>query len=169
MEADNIVNNHYAIHKSTSLLDSLLEFEKALDEMGLYTYKNWNKGEIVEGPKISRYWIETTLMYPLKEMPDPTGGQRLLGYDCKVTYKKDSYNAPRRVKSYDDYQPGTKKPKVDEVPVWLVNIKMPKKFLENFGLEHEADATDQSVADQEALQQGQEEGLNDEALLTDQE
>ena len=169
MEADNIVNNHYAIHKSTSLLDSLLEFEKALDEMGLYTYKNWNKGEIVEGPKISRYWIETTLMYPLKEMPDPTGGQRLLGYDCKVTYKKDSYNAPRRVKSYDDYQPGTKKPKVDGVPVWLVNIKMPKKFLENFGLEHEADATDQSVADQEALQQGQEEGLNDEALLTDQE
>ena len=89
MEADNIVNNHYAIHKSTSLLDALLEFEKALDEMGLYTYKNWDKGEIVEGPKISRYWIETTLMYPLNEMPDPTGGQRLLGYDCKVSYKKE--------------------------------------------------------------------------------
>tara|TARA_Y100001937_G_scaffold76740_1_gene104191 strand:+ start:1229 stop:1738 length:510 start_codon:yes stop_codon:yes gene_type:complete len=169
MEADNIVNNHYAIHKSTSLLDALLEFEKALDEMGLYTYKNWDKGEIVEGPKISRYWIETTLMYPLNEMPDPTGGQRLLGYDCKVSYKKDSYKSPRRVKSYDDYQPGTKKPKVDEVPVWLVNVKMPKKFLENFELEHQEDATDKSVADREAQKQGQEEGLNDEALLTDQE
>jgi hypothetical protein len=168
MEADNIVNNHYAIHKSTSLLDALLEFEKALDEMGLYTYKNWDQGEIVEGPTVSRYWVETTLMYPLNEMPDPSGGQRLLGYDCKVSYKKDSYKSPRKVESYDDYQPGTRKPKVDEVPVWLVNVKMPKKFLENFNLELEADATDTSVADQEAKQQGQEEGLSDEALLTDQ-
>ena len=46
---------------------------------------------------------------------------------------------------------------------------MPKKFLENFELEHQEDATDKSVADREAQKQGQEEGLNDEALLTDQE
>ena len=45
---------------------------------------------------------------------------------------------------------------------------MPKKFLENFNLELEADQTDQTASDQEAQQQGQEEGLNDEALLTDQ-
>ena len=46
---------------------------------------------------------------------------------------------------------------------------MDKKFLENFNLELDVDQTDQTVADQEAKQQGQEEGLNDEALLTDQE
>ena len=27
-------------------------------------------------------------------MPDPAGGQRLMGYDCKVYYKKDYYMAP---------------------------------------------------------------------------
>lgn len=166
MEAQNIVDNHYAIHKSTSLLDALLEFEKAIDEMGLYTYKNWDQGEIVEGPKVSRYWVETTLMYPREQMPDPSGGQRLLGYDCKVSYKKDNYKSPRKVESYEDYQPGTRKPKVDDVPIWLVSIKMPKKFLENFNLEFEEDKTE---VEQEAQQQGQEEGLNDEALLTNQE
>jgi len=166
MEAQNIVDNHYAIHQSTSLLDALLEFEKAIDEMGLYTYKNWDQGEIVEGPTVSRYWVETTLMYPREQMPDPSGGQRLLGYDCKVSYKKDNYKSPRKVESYEDYQPGTRKPKVDDVPIWLVNIKMPKKFLENFNLEFEEDKTE---VEQEAQQQGQEEGLNDEALLTNQE
>ena len=131
MEADNIVNNHYAIHKSTSLLDALLEFEKALDEMGLYTYKNWDQGEIVEGPTVSRYWVETTLMYPLNEMPDPSGGQRLLGYDCKVSYKKDELLKPREIKSPEDYRPGTTKGKIDAHDIWVVEIKMPKQLIGN--------------------------------------
>ena len=48
METQEILDNHYAVHKNTSLLDILLEFEKSMDEMGIYTYKNWLEGEVVD-------------------------------------------------------------------------------------------------------------------------
>ena len=71
METQEILDNHYEVHKNTSLLDCLLEFEKSADEMGIYTYKNWMEGEIVAGPKVGRYWVEVTIMYPREQMPDP--------------------------------------------------------------------------------------------------
>ena len=40
--------------------DMLLEFEKVLDHVSLYAYKNWISGELVEGPDIDRYWFKTT-------------------------------------------------------------------------------------------------------------
>jgi len=130
IQSTDTVKNHYKISKSTGLTDILIEFERVLDELGLYTYQNWIEGEIVEGPHLSRYWIELSLMYPREKMPDPTGGMRLIKKDCKVSYQKDYYLDPRRVEEPADYQEnGSKKPKVDEVPVWIVNIKMPKKYV----------------------------------------
>ena len=161
METQEILDNHYAVHKNTSLLDILIEFEKSMDEMGVYTYKNWMEGEVVEGPKVGRYWVDITLMYPREMMPDPAGGQRLIGYDCKVYYKKDYYLAPRRVKTPGDFKPGTKKPQVDEVPVWLVTIKMPKRLLDNFDLETDADT--------EAQDKAKDEGITDETTITSEE
>jgi hypothetical protein len=35
METQEILDNHYAVHKNTSLLDILIEFEKSMDEMGI--------------------------------------------------------------------------------------------------------------------------------------
>ena len=56
---------------SSSDLDILLEFEEVLDNLNLYAYKNWEHGEVIAGPEVSKYWITVTLMWPRKLMPDP--------------------------------------------------------------------------------------------------
>jgi hypothetical protein len=115
-------------------LDMLMEFEKTLDSAGLYAYQNWMNGELVEGPFINRYWFITTWMYPLKLMPDPKGGLRLLKYGCKVTFAKDTYVEPSKVLGPEDLiadgQAG-KKAKERKIPVWLVTIHMPRKFVDD--------------------------------------
>ena len=67
---DGILDNIRSIDKNGTLLDILLEFERVLDEAGLYAYKNWNLGEVAEGPKLSRYWISVKLMYPYIKIPE---------------------------------------------------------------------------------------------------
>ena len=44
----NAVENINRINGNETLLDLLLEFEKILDETGIYAYKNWASGEVVE-------------------------------------------------------------------------------------------------------------------------
>ena len=56
---DNIKN----ISSSNTLLDMLLEFEKTLDGLDLYAFKNWMKGEILEGPTLGRHFVNVKLMY----------------------------------------------------------------------------------------------------------
>ena len=46
---DGILDNIRSIDKNGTLLDILLEFERVLDEAGLYAYKNWSLGEVAEG------------------------------------------------------------------------------------------------------------------------
>jgi hypothetical protein len=70
-------------------------------------------------------------MWPLKQMPDPMGGKRLLDYDCKVTYKKDQLIYPRKIVEPDDVRPGTKKGKLDTMPIWIVEITMPINLMKN--------------------------------------
>lgn len=118
----------------TTALDMLLEFEKVLDHVSLYAYKNWIIGELVEGPDIDRYWFKTTWMYPYKSMPDPEGAMRLTKYGCKVYFSKDTFIETQRVLDPTDtegdetHQP--KKAKQKSVPVWLVTIEMPRKFID---------------------------------------
>ena len=66
------------ISDSNSLLDMLLEFEKTLDSLDLYAFKNWMKGEILEGPSLKRHYVNVKLIYPYKDMPDPDGAKRYL-------------------------------------------------------------------------------------------
>ena len=49
----------------------LLEFEGVPDNIQLYAHKNWDKGEVVAGPNLGRYFIEVALMYEEKDMSDP--------------------------------------------------------------------------------------------------
>ena len=157
IDANSTVNNHYKVHKSASLLDILIEFDQFLDDLNVYKYKNWFDGEVVDGPHLSRYWCEISLMYPYEKMPDPAGGERLLARDCKVSYREDHYMEPRRVESYDDYENGTRKPKTDKIPVWVVTIKVPKKYVLIY---------DRTDADEEELQKGYQPGLDDETRQT---
>ena len=71
-----------------------------------YAYKNWQYGEVVDGPKMGRHWITVTLMYPNKLMPDPNGANRLVNYDCKVNYRKAVYVTPVKIKTQDDLEIG---------------------------------------------------------------
>ena len=68
-------------------------------------------------------------MWPRDKMPDPDGGKRLTDYGCKVFYKKDVYVYPRQVLQSNDFRPGTKKGKLDQMPIWLVTIRMPKDLI----------------------------------------
>jgi hypothetical protein len=68
-------------------------------------------------------------MWPRDKMPDPMGGKRLTDYDCKVKYKKSDLIVPRKIESPEDYRPGTKKGKLDRLPIWMVEIQIPKSLL----------------------------------------
>ena len=74
-------------------------------------------------------------MWNADQMPDPDAGKRLTNLGAKVEYKKDMKLVPRRIKSYDDFRPGTRKAKLDEHPVWLVRITIPKTVIEDFNAE----------------------------------
>lgn len=124
-----IVKNIESIYDSNTAFQVLKDFERVLDELDLYVYKNWEEGELAEGPKIDRHWVTCSFMWPEDQMPDPMGGKRLLDYDCKVRYKKSYLIKPRKIENPDDIRPGTKKGKLDRMPIWIVEIQMPKKLI----------------------------------------
>jgi len=112
-------------------LQMLMEVEKTLDNANLYAYAHWLDGELVDGPEIDRYWFTTTWMYPKNRMPNPDGSLRLIKYGCKVFFKEDTFLVPTKVKGPQDLvDQQTRKAKIKKQPVWLVTIKMPRKFVD---------------------------------------
>jgi hypothetical protein len=124
-----IIKNVESIYDSNTSFNVLKDFERVLDELDIYVYKNWKDGELLSGPKISRHWVSCSFMWPANKMPDPMGGKRLLDYDCKVTFKKDKIIKPRKIRVPDDLRSMTKKGKLDLLPIWVVEIMMPKKLI----------------------------------------
>ena len=124
-----VVKNISEIYDSDVAFTVLKDFERVLDDLDVYVYENWDEGELVHGPKISRHWVTCAFMWEIDKMPDPMGGKRLLDYDCKVTYKRDKIIRPRKIRKPDDIRPGTKKGKLDRKPIWVVKIQMPKKLI----------------------------------------
>ncbi len=131
------------VSKSNTLLDMLMEFEKTLDELDIYAFKNWNKGEILEGPSIGRHYVNVKLLYPLKEMPDPEGAKRLIARDCLIKYSKDTLETPRKVENFNDVEISVRPdggqrftPKADSNPVWVVSIDMPRRYVDEFSAQH---------------------------------
>jgi hypothetical protein len=125
MVADNIKN----LYMSEGSILSLLDFERVLDELDLYAFKNWQLGELVAGPEVGKYKVSCIFMWPEKLMPDPRGGRRLLPYDCEVKYMKKMIKIPVKIEDPDDFIPGTHKARLIEKPVWLVEITMPKSLM----------------------------------------
>lgn len=123
----NVIKNIQTLYENNSAMAALKDFERVLDELDVYVYDNWIDGELIEGPKVERHWISASFMWPSDKMPDPTGGQRLLDVGCKVKYSKSALLVPRPIKSPEDIRPGTKKGKLDKLPVWIVEIQMPKE------------------------------------------
>ena len=130
MDIKTAIENTKSIYLSDSSLNILLDFERVLDELDLYGFKHWLRGELVVGPKIERYWVSCKFMWPLRMMPDPRGAERLLPYGCKVSYEKTQIEIPAKIENPDDFRDdGTRKGKLVKVPVWLVEIKMPQELI----------------------------------------
>ena len=124
-----IIKTIQNVYENDPVFSVLKDYERVLDELGLYVYDNWEDGELVEGPIIGRHFVQCSFMYPRDKMPDPMGGKRLLDYECKVTFKKDHLIAPRKIIEPDDIRPGTKKGKLDKLPIWIVSILIPKNLM----------------------------------------
>lgn len=122
-----IIKNVQELYENNSSLAILKDFERVLDELDLYVYDNWIDGELAYGPKVDRHWITVGFMWPIKKMPDPLGGKRLIDTGCKVQYQKSYLISPREIKTPNDIRPGTKKGKLDQQRVWIVEIQMPKE------------------------------------------
>lgn len=114
---------------SNSALNALVDFERVLDELDLYAFANWKQGELVAGPDIKKYSVTCSFMWPRKLMPDPSGAERLLHYDCKVSYRRDVLEYPRDVKTPSDFAPGTRFPRLSKSPIWIVEITIPRKLM----------------------------------------
>lgn len=139
-----IVNNIKGIMTSDSTMNTLMDFERVLDEADIYAFRNWGLGELVDGPVIKRYSVTCTFMWPKKLMPDPRGAKRLLPLGCKVGFKKAEIKVPIQIKEPSDFKPGTHYPKLIDRTVWLVNIVMPKQLIDDIR-EGSVDIAEQTI------------------------
>lgn len=127
---ENIRSTLAKISQGDDLLSMLCEFERTLDHTGLFGYANWLDGELIQGPEVSKYWFKTTWMFHKTNMPDPRGGMRLKKLGCRVSFTEDCLEQPRKILEPTDWDnKRTKKAKMDEIPVWLVEIDMPLKYI----------------------------------------
>jgi len=134
---DNLSN----VFANQTVLEILTEFEGVLDNMDMYAYENWIKGEVVDGPRLERYWVTVTLMYPQNQMPNPEAASRLTQHGCKVFFGKDHYLKPAKVEDPNDLeykekpftqnQEKQRRPKLERIPIWLVRIEMPRHFVDD--------------------------------------
>ena len=160
-----VADNIRDIYMSEGSLTTLLDFERVLDEVDIYAFKNWEMGELVAGPDIGKYRVTCTFMWPEKLMPDPRGGRRLLPFDCEVSYMKKDIKIPVKITDPSDYRSGTKKAKLITKQVWLVEIVMPKALMNDIRT-GSIEMEDQDI-DLDDLDQAYEQDLDKDATQND--
>jgi hypothetical protein len=143
-----IIDTVKGIFTSDGSMSLLLDFERVLDEADLYAFKNWELGELVQGPVTKRYTVTCMFMWPYKLMPDPRGAKRLLKLGCKLQFKKTKIRVPVEVTNYDDFVPGTRYPKMIKRSIWLISIEMPREIMDDIK-EGSIDLADQTIDLQE--------------------
>ena len=126
-----IISTVKGIFTSDGSMNTLLDYERVLDESDLYAFRNWDLGELVQGPNVRRYTVSCVFMWPYNLMPDPKGAKRLVSIGCKVKFAKSKIEVPVEVTDYEDYQPGTRYPKMAPRKVWFVYIEVPKELLDD--------------------------------------
>jgi len=126
-----ILSTVKGIMTSDGSMSILLDFERVLDELDIYAFKNWIIGELVSGPNVGRYNVNCVFMWPYKLMPDPKAVKRLLAVGCEVDFQKTDIMVPIEVKNYDDFVQGTNYPKGIKRQVWLVKITIPLELMDD--------------------------------------
>lgn len=123
------------VDDSPDLVDVMLSIEDYLDRNDIYAFKNWILGELIDGPNIMPYWIKVGFKWPGDKMPDPSGAERLLPHGTKIGFMKTSERQSQPINSQSDYAPGTHKPKIADVDIWIVEMLIPRRFVENIDSE----------------------------------
>jgi hypothetical protein len=162
-----VAENIRDIYLSEGSLLTLLDFERVLDELDLYAFKNWSIGELVAGPDIGKYRVTCIFMWPERLMPDPRGARRLLPFDCEVRYKRTLMQVPMKIEDPSDYRPGTKKARLVEKKIWLVEITMPKALMSDIRT-GSVELEDQDI-DLEDLDDAYEQDLDQESYQSDKQ
>lgn len=139
------------IEETPHLLDILLEMEDTLDSLDIYVFKNWINGEVVDGPRIKRYWVTVTLQYAHDQMPDPRAGLRLLKHGILVSFLKGELEAMAN------------KP---AEAVWLVKLEVPRKLLS--GMNNTASDYYDDEVDQDDLEDAKDMGIDNTTGYTDE-
>ena len=139
-----IVDTIKNIYMSDGAMNTLLDFERVLDEADVYAYRNWINGELVQGPEIGRYSCTCTFMWPYKLMPDPRATVRLANVGCNVKLLKGQIEVPVAVTSYEDFQSGSRYPKMHENQVWFMQIEIPFELMDDIK-EGSVDLADQTI------------------------
>jgi len=162
-----VASNIKDIYLSEGSLLTLLDFERVLDELDLYAFRNWQIGELVSGPNIGKYRVTCIFMWPEKLMPDPRGARRLLPFDCEVKFKKTKMNVPMKIENPSDYRPGTHKARLIEKKIWLVEITMPKALMNDIRT-GSIELEDEEI-DLEDLDRAYEQDLDKESYQSDEQ
>ena len=153
------------IKRNDSLLDILIQCEKFLDDLDLYSNANWIEGEVVSGPKVSRYWVEFVLKYPYKKMPDPQGGMRLVFHGAKVYYEKTIIETDV-IEKRDMSGVVVQKAEKKEEKVWLITIRLPKRFIDELSSDEIDDIEDElGIADVDTNDAEQAQGQNTDTTI----
>jgi len=126
-----IVNTVKGVMTSDGTMSVLLDYERVLDDLDIYAFKNWELGELVQGPDIGRYSTTCIFMWPYKLMPDPRAAKRLLAVGCEIKWMETEIKVPVEVENYDDLVPGTNYPKGTKRKVWLVKITIPMDLMDD--------------------------------------
>lgn len=155
-----IVSTIKDVFSSDGAMSTILDFERVLDEADVYAFKNWNLGELVQGPDVGRYTVTCTFMWPYKLMPDPSGAKRLAKIGCNIAFAKSKIKVPIEVTNYDDFVQGTRYPKGVEKKVWFVQIEIPKSLMNEIK-EGSIDLADQTI-DLDELENAYEDDLDKE-------
>ena len=139
-----IVDTIKNIYMSDGSMNTLLDFERVLDDADIYAFRNWINGELVQGPVIGRYNCSFCFMWPYKLIPDPKSVLRLTAIGCDVKMMKGQLEVPIAVTSYEDFQSGSRYPKMKENQVWFMQITIPFDLMDDIK-EGTVDLADQTI------------------------
>lgn len=167
-----VTGNIQKLFDEGGLQDILLSVEEYFDNMDLYVFENWIDGEVVEGPVVSKYWVELTLKYNADKAPDPRGTYLFANQGTRIQVRKSSELVARTVLEPQDIDASTGKQLMDEVPVVLIKFTIPRRLVDadsvqEYGiLDAEDEATNMPEEDfAEPMEpEAEAEGMEDEEL-----
>jgi hypothetical protein len=119
---NSLVSEYY---DNTVMLNVAMNIETFLsDDVLLYPYTNWGKGEVIGGPYLKRYFASIILRYDYKDMPDPEGALVMKDFGVNVKFKKIYEKVVDEEKSENSSERVFKKE-----PAWYIQLDIPRDLV----------------------------------------